>query len=41
MKKNLAGLLLMIGGLFAGAASMGCIWMILDEPTAPKSLIEK
>lgn len=41
MKKKLAGLLLAIGGLFAGAASMGCIAMILDEPTMPNSMIER
>jgi len=41
MKKKLAGLLLMIGGLFAGAASSACLIMILDEPNMPKCLIEK
>lgn len=39
MKKNIARLLLVIGGLFAGAASMGCICMIFDEPKMPESLI--
>jgi len=41
MKKKLAGLLLMIGGLFAGAASTGCIMLVLDEPSMPKCMIEK
>jgi len=40
MKKNLAGLLLAIGGLFAGAASMGCVFMIFDEPQMPESMIK-
>ena len=41
MKKKLASLLLMIGGLFAGAASVGCLSMIIDEPEMPKHLIER
>lgn len=41
MKKNIARLLLVVGGLFAGAASMGCIFMILDEPKMPASLLER
>lgn len=39
MKKNIARLLLVVGGLFAGAASMGCIYMIFDEPKMPESMI--
>ncbi len=41
MKKKLAGLLLVIGGLFAGVASSACVFMIIDEPKMPKCLIEK
>lgn len=41
MKKSIARLLLVVGGLFAGAASMGCICMIIDEPEMPKHLIER
>ena len=32
MKKSIARLLLVVGGLFAGAASMGCVWFYFDEP---------
>lgn len=39
--KKLASLLLAIGGLFAGAASMGCVAMILDEPKMPTNMIER
>lgn len=41
MKRKLAGLLLMIGGVFAGVASNACVISILDEPSMPKSMIEK
>ena len=41
MKKSIARLLLVVGGLFAGAASMGCIYMILDEPEMPASMLER
>lgn len=41
MKRKLAALLLMLGGVFAGVASNACIVMILDEPEMPKYLIEK
>lgn len=39
MKKNIARLLLVVGGLFAGAASMGCMMIIFDEPKMPESMI--
>lgn len=41
MKKSIARLLLVVGGLFAGAASMGCIFMILDEPKMPVNMLER
>jgi len=41
MKRKLAGLLLMIGGVFAGVASNGCIIAFLDEPSMPKYMIQK
>lgn len=40
MKKTLAGLLLVVGGLFAGAASMASPILIFDEPKMPKSMIK-
>lgn len=40
MKKTIAKLLTAVGILFAGAASLGCIIIIADEPKAPKSLID-
>lgn len=36
MKKTLARLLAAVAVLATGAASMGCIWLILDEPDASK-----
>ena len=32
MKKNLARLLAAVALLATGAASMGCIWFVCDEP---------
>ena len=40
MKKNIARLLLVVGGLFAGAASMACPVVVFDEPEMPKSMIK-
>lgn len=40
MKKSIARLLLVVGGLFAGAASMGCPAIIFDEPKMPESMIK-
>lgn len=40
MKKNIARLLLVVGGLFAGAASMGCIVGFFDEPKMPENFIK-
>ena len=34
MKKRLASLLAAVALLATGAASMGCIWWISDEPNA-------
>lgn len=36
MKKTLARLLAALAVLATGAASMGCIWVIVDEPDAAK-----
>ena len=41
MKKLLAGILSVVGIAAAGAASAACIALVLDEPTMPKSMIEK
>ena len=37
----LADLLAKLGVGAANAGTQACIWWILDEPKAPKSLIEK
>ena len=34
MKKSLARLLAAVAVLATGAASMGCIWLLVDEPNA-------
>ena len=34
MKKTFARLMAAVAILATGAASMGCIWMLLDEPNA-------
>ena len=36
MKKTLARLLSAVAVLATGAASMGCVWFIMDEPNANK-----
>ena len=36
MKKTLARLLAAVAVLATGAASMGCIWFIIDEPDSAK-----
>ena len=38
--KNLAKVFAAVAMLASGAASLGCFWAILDEPTAPKSFID-
>lgn len=40
MKKRIAGIIGALALVLTGAASMGCMIMILDEPVAPKSLID-
>lgn len=40
MKKKLGYLLTAIAVLATGAASMGCMILLTDEPTAPKSMID-
>lgn len=40
MKKKVASLLTAIAVLASGAASMGCIVLLVDEPNTPKSLID-
>ncbi len=40
MKKKVASLLTAIAVLASGAASMGCIVLLVDEPRAPKNLID-
>ena len=37
MKKKVAAFISAIALLATGAASMGCIWMFIDEPKAIKS----
>lgn len=36
--KKLAGIIAAVAMLATGAASLGCYWLLLDEPEAPKSL---
>lgn len=36
MKKTIARLLAAVAVLATGAASIGCIWVIVDEPNAAK-----
>ena len=36
MKKTFARLLAAVAVLATGAASMGCIWVLLDEPNSSK-----
>lgn len=40
MKKRIAGIIGALALVLTGAASMGCMFILLDEPTAPKSLID-
>ncbi len=40
MKKKIASLLTAIAVLASGAASIGCMILLIDEPVAPKSLID-
>ena len=41
MKKLLAMLLAGVGMLAAGAASAACMWIVIDEPAMPKSMLER
>ncbi len=41
MKKLLAMVLAGVGVLAAGAASVACVFLAIDEPAMPKSMIEK
>mgnify|MGYP006916039294 CR=1 FL=1 len=34
MRKRIAKLLAAVAVLATGAASMGCIWLVIDEPNA-------
>lgn len=40
MKKRIAGIIGALALVLTGAASMGCMIILLDEPNAPKSLID-
>ncbi|MBQ6495135.1 MAG: cyclic lactone autoinducer peptide [Bacilli bacterium] len=39
--KFLADILALLGGSSAKAGTQGCYWWFLDEPKAPKSIIER
>lgn len=41
MSKLIANILKMIGGVGASAGSNACVMFFVDEPTMPKSLIER
>lgn len=38
--KKLAGMLGALALMLTGVASMGCMAFLVDEPTAPKSLVD-
>lgn len=38
VKKKIAGVLAAIAMLATGAASMGCLWVLVDEPRAVKGM---
>ena len=38
--KNLAKVFAAVAMLASGAASLGCLWLLTDEPTAPQSFID-
>lgn len=40
MKKKLGYLLAAVAMLASGAASMGCVFVLADEPKAPKAIID-
>ena len=40
MKKKLAGVVAAVAMMLTGAASMGCIIFLVDEPVAPRDLID-
>ena len=40
MKKRIAGIIGALALVLTGAASMGCMFILLDEPEAPKSLVD-
>ena len=40
MKKRIAGIVGALALVLTGAASMGCMIILFDEPNAPKSLID-
>lgn len=41
MKKYLSMLLAAVGVLAAGVATTGCWLIVIDEPTMPKSMLNK
>lgn len=40
MKKKLAGVVAAVAMMLTGAASMGCMFILIDEPVATNSLID-
>lgn len=38
--KNLVKVFAAVAMLASGAASLGCMWWVVDEPVAPKSFID-
>lgn len=40
MKKKIAGIIGALALMLTAGASVGCLVILLDEPTAPKSLID-
>lgn len=40
MKKRIAGIIGALALILTTGASVGCVLMVFDEPTSPKSLID-
>ena len=40
MKKRIAGIIGALALVLTGAASMGCLLFLVDEPSAPNNLID-
>ena len=41
MKALFVSIVTALGALVAATATQGCLWIYVDEPTLPKSMLEK